>query len=99
MDQKRNTLKQVLKERCLDVIDKISDDDINKLVDAGYTIVAALAAAALEDLVAVLPERCGVVGLLLKAFVQPIGMFRSQGFPMTMLIFGVVIKGICDFRV
>ena len=91
-DDERNALRQVLKERCSNDM-KFRDDDINKLVDAGFTSASALAEATMERLDAVLPWRPGVVGLLLKAFVQPAGMFPSQGFPVMMLIFGAVTMG------
>ena len=68
-------------------------DDIKKLVDAGYTIACRLAGATEGRLDTVLPGRPGVVWMLLKAFGQPAGMFRSQGFPVMMLIFGAVTMG------
>ena len=97
MDEDQERLQQLLQERCPDA--NIKDNDVKKLVDAGYDTETALAAAAKEDLVTVLPEQRGVVGVLLKAFMQPAGMFRSQGFPVMMLIFGAVIMGMCNFRV
>ena len=90
-DDERNTLRQVLKERCPD--ESFRDDDIKKLVDAGYTTARRLARATKADLVGVLPGQPGLVGLLLEAFVQPAGMFPSQGFPVMMLIFGAIIMG------
>ena len=97
MDKDHERLGQLLKERCPGA--NIKDDDVKKLVDAGYDIETALAATVKENLVAVLSERRGVVGVLLKAFVEPAGMFCSQGFPVMMLILGAVIMDMCDFRV
>jgi hypothetical protein len=92
-ERNANALRQLLRERCPDVQMIITDDDINNLVNAGYITAAALEAATIDRLDAALPGRFGVVGVLSKAFVQPAGMFPSQGFPVMMLIFGAVIMG------
>ena len=54
-DKERNVLRQLLEERCPDVLFK--PNDIDKLADAGYSTSTILAAAIKEDLVAVLPGR------------------------------------------
>ena len=74
-ERNANVLRQVLKEKCPHVHKIITDDDINKLLIEGFIIVVVLVVATNDDLDVVLPGRCGVVAVLLKAFVQPTGIF------------------------
>jgi hypothetical protein len=74
-----------LEERCPG--EEFTDDDIKKLVEAGFVIESSLRAALPEDFKAVLPGRIGVVAILRNAFLKPAGMFPCQGFVVLTLMF------------
>ena len=57
---------------------KFKDDDIRKLVDDGFGTKAVVVAATKGELAVVFLGRRGVVVVLLKAIVQPIGMFSNS---------------------
>jgi hypothetical protein len=68
-DSECNLLRHVLEKRCTGA--KFKNDDIKKLLDAGYDTETALAAASQESLNKILPTRPGVVEVLVKSFCQP----------------------------
>jgi hypothetical protein len=72
-----DALRKFLEERCLGA--NFRDGDIQALVDVGFDTEVTFAAATKEYLTHALPTRFGVVGVLLKAFVKPVGMFPCQG--------------------
>jgi hypothetical protein len=83
--RKACVLRKVLEERCPGA--DFEDDDILKLVFAGFHTEVALALATEDALTEVLLGRIGVVLVLLKAFVKPASMFPCQGFAVLMLMF------------
>jgi hypothetical protein len=80
-----DALRNFLEERCPGA--KFGDGDIRALLDSGFDTEVTFAAATKENLKSALPTRFGVVGVLVKPFVKPAGMFPCQGFAVLKLMF------------
>jgi hypothetical protein len=84
-ERKARALRQVLEDKCPG--EEFTNDDIERLVDAGFLTESSFRAALPEDFKEALPSRIGVVAMLRKAFLKHIGMFPCQGFVVLTFMF------------